>query len=665
MEFMLALVGLALISIFLLYAGQQFRLPSIVSFLIIGMLAGPYGLGIITNQETIETVGEIGIILLLFTIGLEFSFEKLLRSWRIVIIGGLVQLCATIIAITAVTYALHVPFMAALVFGFIISLSSTAIVMKILQERREVDTLQGRTLFGILLFQDLAIIPMMLILPVFMGSSGMDLGDLPLEIIKVVVILAMVVILARWIIPKLLYRVASQKNRELFFITIAGICIIVAWLTNQAGLSYTLGAFVAGLIIGESDYNIDALSHIIPFRDVFASIFFLSIGMLLNTTSIFSSTPFMLLILLIVILILGIKILTGIFASVTLGMPARVSIITGFALCQVGEFSFVLAKTGLDSNFIPEDVYQIFLASAIITMALTPFLMNAAPRVTEIYYRILPHSPLRCAPKAADIPGSERTLKDHIIIAGYGITGKSVARAAEITGIPYMVIEMNPDIIRREKSTRRPYFIFGDAAHEELLEHAGIHDARALVVVVSDQEAVPRIVHTAHRLAPDLYIIARTQHIRHAQDLLDLGADEVVSEEYEAAREIFTRALRKYRLPEPEIAKIVTKLQNWGYAKFIRSGNTVPSIGMDTVLLSLRIHMLTVEPNSFADGKTIADLDLKNQYGIADYGLRRENKTIAKPDSSTCLKGNDALIIFATDQVADEMKPLFSRNDDA
>ena len=663
MDFMPALVGVALISIFLLYVGQRFRLPSIVSFLIIGMLAGPYGFGVITDQTSIETFGEIGIILLLFTIGLEFSFEKLLKSWRIVIIGGLVQLCTTIVAITFVTYALRVPFAAALVFGFIISLSSTAIVMKILQERREVDTLQGRTLFGILLFQDLAIIPMILILPLVMGSSGPDLSALPLGILKVAFILVLIVILARWVIPVLLYRVASQKNRELFFITIAGICIIVAWLTNQAGLSFTLGAFVAGLIIGESDYNIDALSHIIPFRDVFASIFFLSIGMLLNTDIILGNSSMIMLIVMIVTLIIGIKILTGACASAALGMPARVSIFTGLALCQVGEFSFVLAKTGLDANFIPEVVYQIFLASAIITMALTPFLMNAAPVATEWYYRIIPYRASRSAPgTAADMAGGRSGLKDHIIIAGYGITGKSVARAAEITGIPYMVIEMNPDIIRREKSTRRPYFIFGDAAHEELLEHAGIRDARALVVVVSDQEAVPRIVHAAHRMAPDLYIIARTQHIRHAQYLLDLGADEVVSEEYEAAREIFSRALRKYRLPEPEIAKIVSKLQNWGYAKFIRNGNTTPAMGMDTVLLSLRIHMLTIEPGSFADGKTIADLDLKNRYGITDFGLRREKNTIPKPDSSTCLRGGDALIIFTTDQVADEMKPLFSGN---
>ncbi len=665
MDFMLALVSIAVISILLLYVGQIFRLPSIVSFLVIGMLAGPYGLAIITNQTMIETFGGIGIILLLFTIGLEFSFDKLLKSWRIVIIGGLAQLCTTIVAITFVAYALHVPFRGAVFFGFIISLSSTAIVMKILQERREVDTLQGRTLLGILLFQDLAIIPMILIAPLFMGTGGPDLNDLPLQVGKVAAILLVIIVLARWVIPGLLYRVTLQKSRELFFITIAGICIIVAWLTNQAGLSFTLGAFVAGLIIGESDYNIDALSHIIPFRDVFASIFFLSIGMLLNTQSILGDTAFIFLILLIVTLIIGIKCLTGAFASASLGMPARISIFTGFALCQVGEFSFVLAKTGLDSGFIPDQVYQIFLASAIITMALTPFAMNAAPRAIEIFYRVMPRRTRRDSPGSPAGGAPQQALTDHIIIAGYGITGRSVARAAEITGIPYMAIELNPDIIRREKSARRPLFIFGDAAQEEVLEYAGIRNARALVVVVSDQEAVPRIVHKARSMSKDLYIIARTQHIRHAQYLLDLGADEVVSEEFEAAREIFTRALKKYQLPEPEIAKIVTKLQNWGYAKFIKnsdSGRTIP--GMDTVLLSMRIHMLNVGPGSFADGKTIAELDLRNRYGIADIGLRRDNATTSMPESSTRLHGGDALLIFSTDQTATEIARLFATPQD-
>ena len=658
MEMMLAVVILISLAIALLYIGQHFKLPSIVSFLIIGILVGPFGFALITNQSAIEMVGQIGIILLLFTIGLEFSFEKLLRSWRIVIIGGLVQVCTTIVAITLITSYFKMPFNEALVFGFIVSLSSTAIVMKILQERGEVDTLQGRTLLGILIFQDLAIIPMILITPLLVGSGGPDFEHLPLQMGKVAGLLIIIIIMAKWIIPAFLFRVVRLRNRELFFITIAGICVLIAWLTSEAGLSVTLGAFVAGLIIGESDYNIDALSHIIPFRDVFAAIFFLSIGMLLDTRMVLDNMYW---VAFIVLVIIGIKILTGVFAAAVLGMPARVCIFTGFALCQIGEFSFVLAQSGLDGKLIPIAVYQLFLAAAIITMALTPFAMNASPKAVDIMYRLFPK---RLSRKAIENDVSEegiQSLSDHIIIAGYGVTGKSVSRAAELTGIPYVVIDLNPEIIKQEKAAKRTHVIFGDAVQEEILEHAGIRRARALVVVVSEEVAIPRIVHRARSLSPSVYIIARTRHIRHAQKLLDLGADEVVSEEFEAAREIFTRALKKYQFPETEITKIVDRLKLWGYGKFIKSAENDQLISeIDNQLLSLRIHTIFVEPGSTAAGKTLEELDLRNCFGIMDYGFRREGKTIMQPDETIRLQEGDALIIYSSDEKIEEIRPLFS-----
>jgi CPA2 family monovalent cation:H+ antiporter-2 len=457
-----------------------------------------------------------------------------------------------------------------------------------------------------------------------------------------------------------LNRVARQKNRELFFATIGGICISVAWLTNQAGLSFALGAFVAGLIIGESDYNIDALSHIIPFRDVFASIFFLSIGMLLNTREIVGSTSLVFLTLLIVTLIICVKILTGAFAAASVGMPARVSIISGFALCQVGEFSFVLAKTGLDANFIPSMVYQIFLAAAIVTMALTPFAMNASPRAVDLFYRTFPGHGLDRKQEGAQAQKDTGT-SDHIVIAGYGITGKSVARAAEIIGIPYTVIEMNPENIRREKASRRINFVLGDAVQSEILEHAGIRRARALVIVVSELEAVPRIVHAARALAPGIYIIARTRNIRHADYLLKLGADEVVSEEYESAKEIFTRTLRKYRMPESEIDKIVVRLQEWGYAKLARQpSNGEPVNPVEPPLPAWRIQTLRVEPGSFAEGRTLDDLPLTMKSGISDFGLRRDGTTFIEPDATTTLQAGDAIVLYGTDEMTDQLRDLFA-----
>jgi len=661
MDLMIALVCVIILAIALLYIGQRFRLPSVVSFLIIGMLVGPFGFALITDQSLINTIGEIGIVLLLFTIGLEFSFQTLLRSWRAVIIGGTVQICTTIVAITLITLAFQMPFNEALIFGFVVSLSSTAIVMKVLQEKGEVDTIQGRTLFGILIFQDLAIIPMMLVLPLLSGSGGgLDLSTLPYQILKIALIILVIIVLGYWVIPRLLFKVAKERSRELFLFTIAGICVIIAWLTSEAGLSFTLGAFIGGLIIGESDYNIDALGHIIPFRDVFAAIFFLSIGMLLNTATVLGNFGY---VALIILSIFCVKILTGAFSTAVLGMPTRVCVFCGLALAQIGEFSFVLAKSGLDAGVIQTSAYQLFLAGAIVTMALTPFTMGASPKVVDLLYRLLPKKFAQANVITPDETVTGEELSNHIIIAGYGITGKSVARAATLAGIPYMVIELNPEIIRQERSQYRPNFIFGDAVQEEVLEHAGIRHARTLVVAVSEEEAIPRIIHTARQLAPDVHILARTRHVRNAQHLLDLGADEVISEEFESALEIFTRALKRYEIPDEEVGRIIQRAKRIGAALFTRCTDPTQHQkiqNFETIFRATHIHTVQVEAGSEVEGKTIGELALKDRFGIREFGFRRGTMRFTEPDPALRLEAGDTLVFFITDEKAGKIIPLFS-----
>jgi CPA2 family monovalent cation:H+ antiporter-2 len=658
---MLAFIAVLVLSIFLLYIGQRFKLPSIVSFLVIGMLVGPFGFALITDQSVIDTIGEVGIVLLLFTIGLEFSFQTMLRSWRAVIIGGIVQVTTTIVAITLITLVFQMPFNEALIFGFIVSLSSTAIVMKILQEKGEVDTIQGRTLLGILIFQDLAIIPMMLVLPLLAGNGGsLDISLIPYQVTKLALIILVITVLGYWVIPRLLFNVAKARSRELFLFTIAGICVVIAWLTNEAGLSFTLGAFIGGLIIGESDYNIDALGHIIPFRDVFAAIFFLSIGMLLNTATVVSNFGYVAWIILVIFFV---KVLTGAFSAGVLGMQTRVCVFCGLALAQIGEFSFVLAKSGLDAGIIQTAVYQLFLAGAIVTMAFTPFAMSASPNIVDLLYRLFPK---RLGHQQAILPGEiapEEGLTDHIIIAGYGMTGKSVARAATLAGIPYMVIELNPEIIKEERSQYRPNFIFGDAVQEEVLEHAGIKHARTLIVAVSEEEAIPRIIHAARQLSSHVHILARTRHVRNAQHLLDLGADEVISEEFESALEIFTRALKRYQIPEEEVARIIERTKRLGTALFTRC--TDPDQhrkiqNFETLFKATHIHTVRVEAGSEVEGKAIADLDLKDRFGIREFGFRRGTMRFTQPEPGQRLEAGDTLVFFISDEKAGKIIPLFS-----
>jgi CPA2 family monovalent cation:H+ antiporter-2 len=646
MDIILAVVCLGILTILLLYAGQRFKIPGIVSFLIIGILAGPYALGIVQDQTTIETIGEIGVILLLFTIGLEFSFEKLLGAWRIVVIGGTLQVVTTIVAASALMYlARGLQFQESVFFGFLVSLSSTAIVMKILQDRGDVETIPGRTLLGILIFQDLAIIPMILVTPLMMGKSFAS-SSLPYEAGKGVLIFIVLLASARWIIPFVLRHVTSLRNRELIIFTIAGTCFAIACLTNMAGLSYSLGAFVAGLIIGESEFSIDAVSNIIPFRDVFAAIFFISIGMLLDTSVMLANYE---IVVTLIIVIIGVKVLTGSFSALVLGMPVRVAVFVGLALAQIGEFSFVLAKSAAGSNLIGTGPYQFFLAGSIVTMAMTPVLMSAAPPLTGFLYRIFPSFCKRhekvCATTA------EEELSGHIVIVGYGMTGKSVALAAELSGIPFTAIDLDPEVIERENASgNRRHVIFGDAIHREILDHAGISRARALVIVIPEEKIVPGIIHLARELSPEIYIIVRARHVEDVHRLLDIGADEVIPEEFETSVSIFSSVLSKYALTGKEIEDLTKTIRSSGYRQFNRATaparDAGPLSGSDG---DFRIHTLVVPPGSPASGKTLADLDLMNGYGAGILAIRRMDRTLTAFPPGLLLEGGDLLVLSATD----------------
>jgi len=657
-DIMLAAVIIILLSILLLYLGNRFNIPSIVSFLIIGILVGPFGLAIIQDEANIEMIGQIGIILLLFTIGLEFSFEKLLGAWKAIIIGGIIQVCTTIAAIAAITYWIGWEFNVAIFFGFLVSLSSTAIVMKVLQERGEIETLSGRTMLGILIFQDLAIIPMILITPLLLGTGGPSMESLPLQVFKVALILLIIVVSAHWLVPAFLYRVAKQRSRELFFVTIAGICLIVAWLTNAAGLSMTLGAFVAGLIIGESDYSIDALSNIMPFRDVFAAIFFISIGMMLDTRVLATNIP---IVTIVVLTIIGVKFLTGSFSAFALGLPARVTVFTGLALFQIGEFSFILAETGRSSSLIPDTTYQVFLAAAIVTMALTPFSIRGAPGIMDGLYRLFPCRLTSLKTSEKDATENKTKRKDHIIIAGFGITGKSVGRAAEIAGIPYNIIELNPDIVRMERKSHKLDIIFGDATNPEVLRHAGIHSARALVIAISDRSAVPRIVHTARDLSASLHIITRSRYLDDVDDLLEQGANEVIPEEFEASIGLFSRVLANYGIDDTEIEKVSQRIRSRGYHLFTRVADPEQSLSdLKLHYADTRVHTLRVGQAPGVVGKTLAELDVNNRFGVTLLAFRREATTTTIPSAETTLEQGDELIILASEEHLEELSDFLS-----
>ncbi|MDH7509973.1 MAG: cation:proton antiporter [Methanolinea sp.] len=654
MEFIPAVSLLILISLVFLFIAQKFRLPSVVSFLVIGMLVGPFGLAIIRDQELISSFGEIGIILLLFTIGLELSFEDIARFWKVILVGGFMQVCTTIIVITSITAVLGFPFNEAVFFGFLVSLSSTAIVMRILQERGAVETLEGTTLLGILIFQDLAIIPMILITPLLIGKTGPSYEHLPLGIAKVVLIITVIIVASIWLIPALLDRVSRERNRELFLFTIAGICFTVAYLTNAAGLSLSLGAFIAGLVIGESEYSLDALSDILPFRDLFAGIFFLSIGMLLDTRVVLTHLP---IVLWVIVTILGVKFLTGWLSVASMGLPPRVAILAGFSLCQIGEFSFVLASSGLQSELISISTYQIFLSGAIVTMAATPFLMGAAQPVTDLFFR---RAPVRTEDTAQPGEDPARKVSGHVVIAGFGTAGAAVARAAEIAGMQCHVIDLDPEAAQREKE-KGVFFTIGDARKDEILSHAGIGRAAILFVTVRPAKQAEIVVRRARRLVPGLPIVALAGSPDEIPVLSSAGADEVISSEYEGALHMFSRALARFGFAEDEIDPLLSRIRAHTYRGITpRSSEGLPLAKIEKRFEENRIFSVPVGKEAQARGKTIGGLEALLPPGVSLVAIRRKGRTLAEVPGDFVPDEGDTLLFSGPPGRAEEVAFLVS-----
>jgi len=413
------------------YLCSLLKVPSIVGFLITGILAGPHGLGLVDASEQIEVLAEVGVVLLLFIIGMEFSFSTFKQMKKTLLLGGGLQVGLSILLAGGLGYL----FLGrgpgpALFDGFLVALSSTAIVLNLLQSRGELDAPHGRAGLGILIFQDIAVIPMLLVAPLLAGGSAAGGQSGWLLLVKGAAVIALVGVAARWLVPWALERAVATRNRELFLIAVVLICFGVAWLTASAGLSLALGAFLAGLIISESPYSHQAVSNVLPLRDLFVSVFFVSIGMLMDVSFLLANIW---LVPLAAILVLLIKTLAGGLATLTLGLPLRVAVAAGLGLAQIGEFSFVLAQTGIKHGLLSPESYQIFLNISVLTMLLTPACLTLGSRLAA-HLTTMP-------PKLPDKDHSPQMLSGHAIVVGYGINGRNVARAARLAGIPYVVAE--------------------------------------------------------------------------------------------------------------------------------------------------------------------------------------------------------------------------------
>ncbi|KPK29860.1 MAG: potassium transporter KefB [Nitrospira bacterium SG8_3] len=640
------------LSITIVFICHRLRVPTIVGFLLTGILTGPYGLGLIKAVHEVEILAEVGVVLLLFTIGIEFSLEKLLQIKKSVLMGGSIQVLLTILVTFLIARQLGQPIGESTFMGFLIALSSTAIVLKLIQERAEVDSPHGRTTLGILIFQDIIIVPMILVAPLLAGATGDSGQSVPVLIGKVIGIIGLVIVSAKWIVPQVLYQIARTRSQELFLLSVVVICLAAARITSSVGLSLPLGAFLAGLIISESEYSPHALGNILPFRDVFTSFFFVSIGMLLDIGFLFRQPGTIGLIALGVFVL---KSITATFATVLLGFPLRTSILVGLALGQVGEFSFILSKTGVEHGLLEGNIYQMFLAFSVLSMAATPFIITLAPRVGDIILRL----PLPKRLISGFYPVSKTKVedkKDHLIIIGFGLNGRNVARAARGAGIPYAIIEMNPDTVRSEQAHGEPIY-YGDSTQEAVLQHANIKDARIVVAAINDPAATRRITEVIRRLNPKIHLIVRTPYLQEVKPLFELGADDVIPEEFETSVEIFTRVLARYFIPRDQIEKLVTEVRSDGYQMFRNLSKASASFSdLKLELPNVDISAFRISQGSTLIGKTLAQLQLRRRCGVSVVAIRRDAQILSNPGAETLLQSNDELFVLGPPaKIADVM----------
>ncbi|MGE0276294.1 MAG: cation:proton antiporter [Nitrospiraceae bacterium] len=636
------------VSTAVVFVFHQFRFPSIAGFLVAGALIGPHGLNLIPDTTKVQVLAEIGIVLLLFTIGIEFSSVQFASARRILVISAPIQVGGTLVLAVFGALAAGLSYQQGIFWGFLVSLSSTAIVLKSLAERGDSDSLHGHATIAILIFQDLAMVPMMLATPILATQDSSAAGAVVLTLLKALAVVALIVTAAWHLVPTLLQHIVRSRSRELFLLTIIVLCLGIAWLTSLGGLSLALGAFIAGLVIAESEYSHQALAEVLPFRDSFNSLFFVSIGVLMDWHVIFEY-PFTVLGLLAAIIV-G-KFITGTGAVLAAGSAPRAAVLAGVALAQVGEFSFILAREGLEVGLLPEKPYQLFLAVSVLTMTITPFLMQWSPylaRRVEAIQRLRHWFPERTAAHQAQVESKQIRIKDHVIILGYGLNGRNLARVLGETEIPYIALDLDGDTVGRESKHGVPIY-YGDGANANVLRHMKIDDAKVLVVAISDPFTARRAVQVAKGLNPHIHVVVRTRYLRELEELHQLGADDVVPEEFETSIEIFALVLRTYNLPPEFVTRKAEQVRREGYALLRRS--EMPELAHHLrggTLTDVEVEMCRVENESPAIGRSLAELSIRPRSGASIIAWTRSQVTQSNPSESVRLQAGDVVTLLGS-----------------
>ena len=629
-----SLVTVLALTVATVFAFHKLRLPTVIGFLAVGVIMGPHGFSVIGHGHELEILAEIGIVLLLFSIGLEFSFERFMAVRGLIITGGLLQVGLTVFVVTAIGVYLGFSPGLSFFFGLLASLSSTAIVLKILSDRDELSSLHGRLAVGTLLLQDIVAVPMMLSVPVLGETEAFSFQVVALTLGKAVLAVALIFVAARFVVPWFLHQVARLRNQEIFLLCVLLICLGTAWLAFQSGISLALGAFVAGLLISDSEYSHQVIADILPLRDSFAGIFFISLGMQVEVGFVGEQFTLIGAAWLLLVLIKG-GLVTAIFSF--LQRSFRLGLLLGLTLAQVGEFSLILARMGSAFEILSPDQEQLFLATAILSMLVTPLLILGGGRLGFALDR---------GGKAEEPSAGE--LTGHVIIVGYGVNGRNLARVLREVDIPHRILDLNPDVSRQVEDEGEAVE-FGDATRPAVLAAAGVARARVLVAAISDPAATSRVVAHARRLNSDLYIIVRTRYVAEIARLTRLGANEVIPEEFETSVEIFARVLQEYHVPRNVITMQVELVRREGYSMLRGLRLEGKSLArFNQFLTGATADTFLVQEDAPGAHYTIGDLKEHFQGRTSVLALVRYGVSVESPPMDHRLQPDDILVLLGS-----------------
>ncbi|MEZ4472951.1 MAG: cation:proton antiporter [bacterium] len=634
----------------------RLKLPTVAGLLAAGAVMGPYGLGLITSVHDIEVLAEVGVVLLLFSIGLEFSFSRLKYIFRQVALGGVLQVGLTLGATVAICRALDLAWGPAIFYGFVFALSSTAIVLRTLAERQELDAPHGRFIVGTLIFQDLCVVPMVLIVPLLgpSASGSGALADVGIALGKAAAVVVAVIAISRVVVPTVLRWVDASRSREVFLLAILTLCIGTAWLTSLAGLSLALGAFLGGMVVADTEYGHRAMGDILPLRDAFVSLFFVMLGMLFDFHAVLSQP------LLVAAMLAGFLAAKGLIATLAasaMRFPARVAWLAGVGLAQFGEFGFVLTRLA-EANGVISDASPL-LAAGILSMFLTPLLVRVAPHIRAGEKLLAPLERLIGLRAIDEEDEGTQGLRDHVVLVGYGVAGIQAAQALRATGAPFVILELSGENVRRGREAGMPVY-YGDATSEEALRHAHLLEARLVVLLINDPRAAERVVDTIRRVAPQVPVLMRVRYLGERPRLLAFGAHDVVAEEVEGAAEIVARMLRHLEVPRNTIDARIRDLRS--ETQTSERSLVVPRRRLGEVrgLDALKIESASVEADSPVIGASIVDLRLRSETGALVVGVRRGDELLDRPDPTVPFEVGDVVYMVGTGEALERALGVFA-----